>query len=108
MVRFGRKPVKFLIGTVLFSVVSMAGVPEAPHPQLFLDKLPLRFEQSPAGDGYEARGSQFNLQLQASENVLEWTDHGNTARVLTRLVGGNRSASIAAEDRLPGAANYFI
>ncbi len=99
---------KFLAGSVVFFALSFAAVPPAPPAKTFLDKLPLRFEPSRTGGGYEARGNRFSLRLQAAENLLEWSGGGKTARVRTRVLRGNRFASIAAEDRLPGAANYFV
>jgi len=100
--------VRFLIGCAVFFAVSFAAVPPAAPAKAFLDKLPLRFEPSRTGAGYEARGNHFSLHLQPAENLLEWSDGGKTARVRTRVVRGNRSASIAAEERLPGSANYFV
>jgi hypothetical protein len=98
---------KLIVGCALLSGIAFAAVPEAPA-KTFLDKLPLRFEPSAAGAGYEARGAHFKLHLQPSENLLEWTGHGTTVSVRTRVVHGKRSASFAPEDRLAGSANYFV
>lgn len=98
---------KVLVGSVLFSALLVAAVPPSVS-RTFLDKLPLRFEHSRVGEGYEARGTRFSLQLQSVENVLDWSDHGKTARVRTRLVRANPSATLAPEDRLPGSVNYFV
>jgi uncharacterized protein (TIGR03437 family) len=99
--------VKVLVGSVLFSALLVAAVPPSVS-RTFLDKLPLRFEHSRAGEGYEARGNHFSLRLQSVENVLDWSDHGKTARVRTRLMRANPAATLAPEERLPGSANYFV
>jgi uncharacterized protein (TIGR03437 family) len=80
-----------------------------------LSKLPFRFEANGGRDPrkgvlYTARGSNVNLSLGPDENWLTWTNQSSRRKVdvHTRLVGANRAAQMAAEDLLPGAANYFV
>jgi uncharacterized protein (TIGR03437 family) len=93
--------------TTLTILPAIAVYGSTPKQQL-LKNLPLRFEE--AGGSYTARGPDFVLTLAPGENRLDWTDsqHHKKARVTTRLVNGNPMAPIWAEDRLPGAANYFL
>ena len=78
-----------------------------------LGKLPLRFEETRGADAhraarYTARGPNFVLSLAPEGNWLEWKDSGGAAQVRTQLVHADPAARMEPEDRLPGAANYFV
>lgn len=97
--------------SVLFlSLMAAALAPAASPRQQLLGKLPLRFEQQPLRNTYKARGSNFELNLTASSSTIDWTDpaSGRCARVTTELPGADPHASMEAEDRLAGSANYFL
>jgi uncharacterized protein (TIGR03437 family) len=89
------------------SLITCAAAPASRRE--LLDKLPLRFEESPEPgtkdrSKYIAHGPGFVLRLAPDRSLLDW----NTSRVRTRLLNANLYARMEAEDRLPGFANYFV
>jgi uncharacterized protein (TIGR03437 family) len=96
---------------LLLSMITAAFAPGASPRRELLSKLPLRFERESRGDAlFRARGNNFELSLAPSRHTIEWRDpsSGRVARVITELRGANPRASLEAEDRLPGSANYFL
>ena len=76
---------------------------------------PLRFEENHGASAhkdakYIASGTNFVLSLAPGQSWLEWkdADHKRTAKVQTRLAGGNPQALMEPDGRLPGSANYFV
>ncbi|HYL37121.1 MAG TPA: SBBP repeat-containing protein [Bryobacteraceae bacterium] len=100
---------------LLLGVFASAGASASTPRMALLGHLPLRFEEARGQKTHQkvryiARGPNFVLSLAPDQSWLEWKDgpRGRTAHVLTRLRNANSSARMQPEDRLPGAANYFL
>lgn len=99
----------------LFLLVSAASfaMPASVPRSALLGGLPLRFEENRGRDShanvkYIAQGENYRLSLAPQENWLEWKGQQHTARVQTRLVGGNTDARMETEGLFSSKVNYFV
>lgn len=101
-----------VLGALIAIAQSQASTPTIESGRL-LNGLPLRFEQNQGRDAHRgvqfiARGPNFRLALGARESWLEWSANGKAAQLRTRIANANPAARMELENRLPGAANYFL
>jgi uncharacterized protein (TIGR03437 family) len=104
-----------VLGCFVVPFVLSAATPGAATRTEYLNRLPLRFEESRGRDSHQearyiARAQNFSLSLASSGNWLEYKDASGakTASVYTRLVGANPDTRLEPADPLPGVANYFL
>lgn len=97
--------------TITLFTLAMTILPYASAKTVSVAKLPLSFEpnrgQAEAGTLFLARGNGYLIGLEPAGARLLIRRGGNSAAVVSSLVGAKGGASLEALDPLPGRSNYF-